>query len=219
MQRDADLMTIRRWRPGDTVLYRSMIIGRPLVTIAVTVVADEPDLLVLYRPTGAPYRELVTDEGHSLPRVMRPDAVHSLSGREMDGVWPHGPSLLLTPTGAAHAILLNWSADWVFQRWYVNLQQPTGRTDDGFQMTDQFLDIVVQPDGDWDWKDDDELEEAVLAGRLTDGEAREVRHQGERIVADVTAGRTPFDGAWQNWRPDLAWSMPTVPDDLPESWP
>ena len=212
---DADPQTMHRWQPGDTVLYRSMIMGRPLVTIAVTVVADEPELLVLYRPAGTPYRELVTDDGHPLPRVMQPAAVRSLAGRQRDGRWPYGPSLLLTPTGAAHAILLNWSEGWEFQRWYVNLQQPTERTNDGFEMTDQFLDIVVRPDGSWEWKDEDELDEAVLAGRLAETEANEVRREGERIIADVVAGRPPFDGSWRDWRPDPAWPMPALPDHLP----
>lgn len=190
-----------------------MILGRPLVTIALTVVADDPDLLVLYRPPGTPYRELVTDDGHPLPRVMDPDAIRSLRGRQRDGRWPHGPSLLLTPTGAARAVLLNWSEDWEFQRWYVNLQQPTIRIDDGFEMTDQFLDIVVQPNGDWEWKDEDELEDAVLTGRLTEGEASEVRGEGERIIADMLARRAPFDGSWRDWRPDPTWSMPALPDE------
>ena len=219
MHRDTDPTAMRRWQPGDTVLYRSLIIGRPLVTIAVTVVADEPGLLALYRPDGAPYRELVTDDGQPLPRVMRPDAIRSLRGRQRDGRWPHGPSLLLTPAGAAHAILLNWSPDWVFQRWYVNLQQPTVRTAAGFDITDQFLDIVVRPDGDWVWKDEDELEEAIRSGRLTADEGHAVRQEGERIVADVVAGRPPFDGSWQGWRPDPAWLMPALPDDLPGEWP
>ncbi len=191
-----------------------MIMGQPLVTIAMTVVADDPDLLVLYRPHGAPYTVLVNDDGGPLPRVMPPESDRCLGGRQASGVWPHGPSLLLTPTGAAHAILLNWSPDWVFERWYVNLQQLTVRTDEGFQATDQFLDIVVQADRTWAWKDEDELAEAVAVGRLTPDDAREIRREGECVVADVIAKRPPFDGSWRDWRPDPNWSVPKLPSGL-----
>ena len=209
-------MNVERWKPGDPVLYQSMIMAQPLVTITVTVVADDPDLLVLYRPHGAPYTVLVNDDGSPLPRVMPPDTVRALGGRRVGGVWPHGPTLLLTPKGAAHAILLNWSLDWVFERWYVNLQQQTIRTRDGFQATDQFLDIIVQPDRSWAWKDEDELEEAIAVGRLTADDARDIRREGDRVVANVIARRSPFDGTCQHWRPDPSWPMPTLPNSPPQ---
>ena len=56
-----------------------------------------------------------------------------------------GPSARRTPT-------------WVFESgWYVNLQEPFGRTAEGVDTADQLLDLVRTRDGDWRWKDEDEL--------------------------------------------------------------
>jgi protein associated with RNAse G/E len=38
--------------------------------------------------------------------------------------------------------------------WYVNLQCPFRRTEVGIEAMDLMLDVVVDPDGTWRWKDD-----------------------------------------------------------------
>ena len=59
--------------------------------------------------------------------------------------------LQLWPAGAAHAI-------WLFATsWYVNLQEPFRRTAGGVDTADQLLDLVRTKDGEWRWKDEDEL--------------------------------------------------------------
>jgi protein associated with RNAse G/E len=45
--------------------------------------------------------------------------------------------------------------------WYVNLQCPYRRTPLGIEAMDLMLDIVVEPDMTWRWKDDDEFDEIV----------------------------------------------------------
>jgi hypothetical protein len=64
----------------------------------------------------------------------------------------------------------------------------------------------VGPDGTWSWKDEDELEEAVVAGWLTRGEAEAARAEGERVLAEW-----PFPTDWEGRRPDPAWGAPTLP--------
>ncbi len=86
-------------------------------------------------------------------------------------------------------------------------------TADGFATTDHFLDIVVDADLNWAWKDEDELEEAVAVGRLTIGAARAVRSEGDRVVASIEARHWPFDGSFDTWRPDPAWPIPEIPAD------
>ena len=39
------------------------------------------------------------------------------------------------------------------------------------------------------------------------------RAEGERVIARVEAGQSPFDSEWLDWRPDPAWPLPTLPLD------
>ena len=212
-ERDA---AIRRWRQGEQVLYQTMILGQPSATIPVTVVADEPNLLALYLAPGTMHRWLVVGPGMPLPRVIPPADFHAMAKQYVVVEWEPSPILLVTRPGQAHAVHHNWSRpDWRFQRWYVNLQDPVERHDWGFRTTDEFLDIVVQPDRSWRWKNEDELAEAAAVGRISASRARAVRQEGERVVTDIVAGRPPFDGVWRDWRPDPAWPIPSLPAVLP----
>ena len=74
--------------------------------------------------------------------------------------------------------------DGEFAGWYVNLQEPLRRSPLGFETDDLVLDIRIQPDGSWAWKDEDELEEAVRLGRFTEDEAQAIRAEGERVVEE-----------------------------------
>ena len=49
-----------------------------------------------------------------------------------------------------------------FAGWYVNLQKPFRRTARGFETMDLMLDLVVEVDRSWWWKDEDELETFVV---------------------------------------------------------
>jgi hypothetical protein len=48
---------------------------------------------------------------------------------------------------------------------------------------DHALDIVVEPDGAWHWRDEDDFAETQRLGVFTTEEAAAVRAEGERVVA------------------------------------
>lgn len=82
------------------------------------------------------------------------------SGRE-------GGAYLLMP-GVAHAIHLWWfPPDWRFGGWYINLQEPIRPTRLGFDSMDHILDVVIEPDLSWRWKDEDELFDLPEPGWLS----------------------------------------------------
>jgi uncharacterized protein len=111
-------------------------------------------------------------------------------------------ALALTRPGAAHSIYLFWD-DGRFSHWYVNLEEPLRRNAVGFDTFDHKLDLIVEADGAWRWKDEDELEEAARRGIL---DAAAVRAEGERVLA-----AWPFPTGWEAWRPDPAWPVPQLP--------
>ena len=64
----------------------------------------------------------------------------------------------------------------------------------------------------YEWKDEDELAEAVAARVPHASEADDVRWAGERAIEQVLLHEPPFDAIGSAWRPDPSWG----PLDLPE---
>jgi len=93
--------------------------------------------------------------------------------------------------------------------WYVNLQAPVVIRRNRFDTTDLALDVVVDPDGTWRWKDEDELERLVELGGVSERQAAEVRAEGERVIAEA-----PWPTGWEEWRPPAEWT----PLGLPMDW-
>lgn len=204
---------VQRWSPGTAVVYAAMILVEPYMLAPVRVVRDEPDWISLYFADGTTYLERFQTNGQNIPRAVAPEAYASLTTTMVERQFPGQSILLVTKPGRPHAVRLSWEMPRRrFRGWYVNLQTPIKREARGFQSADQFLDIVVSPDRSWIWKDGDELEEAVSAGRVTREEAVSIREEGERVIPDIEAGRWPFDGSLTDWRPDPAWTIPSLSD-------
>ena len=109
---------------------------------------------------------------------------------------------MLQRPGESHAIWHFWEEpDRRFAGWYVNFQQPFERTAIGYDTLDLELDIWIPADGDWQWKDAEVLDERVREGRFTQAEVDGVRRDGERLAADLGAGRRWWDERWRALRP------------------
>ncbi len=172
-----------------------------------TVVEDTDELNVLFICAGTPTKETVNLDGSPIPRALTYTQRFRLEWRLGDGNWGAHQTLLITPPGAAHSIWLFWAETWEFLGWYVNLQEPQARTPVGFDTVDKVLDIWVERDQTWSWKDEDELQEAIALARFSQEEAAELRAEGERVIA-----AWPFPTGWEDWRPDPSWPVPGLPD-------
>lgn len=193
---------MRRFHPGDAIVLRELWWGQIFHARPAILVQDEPAQTMVFVPGGVRCAVPVDDDGREL---RLPDRPWRLEARErgIDGIlsfaWP----------GTPHAVL-RWSVEPAV--WYVNLQDPLERTAIGFDTTDHALDAIVEPDGSWRWKDEDEIEEAVERGLFTAEEAAAFRAEGERAVARILRREPPFDRDWAPWRADPAWPTPTLPD-------
>jgi hypothetical protein len=207
-------VTEQRWTPGQDVVERFL---RPDGTIGqhypLRVVSDDGRSLLGWLPAGTPIvgsrlvdgrsmRELPLDQRFRLPRAQFRDR------------WRDTSTLRLITDG-------QWSSVWwffgpagEFTGWYANLEIPLGRTETGPDRIDGILDLVVGPDGEWSWKDEDEADAAVDAGRLTVEHLDTLRAEGERLIGLAEAGAFPFDGTWTDFRPDPAWPAPSLPPAL-----
>jgi hypothetical protein len=123
--------------------------------------------------------------------------------------WEQTHVLRFEREGSRHSIEIYWDLDWNHWSWYVNLQTPVVLNGRFVDTTDQALDVTIEPDGKWAWKDEDELEEAVGLGIWTDAEAAEIRAEGERVIEAA-----PWPTGWETWRPPNDWG----PLGLPRDW-
>jgi hypothetical protein len=185
------------WAPGDVVVERRFHGGRLRWVLPQRVVASEPELHALYVAPGTTLLRAHDPDG----RVYRGEGADWQLGPV---AWTGRRVLVLLRPGRAHALWLWWDAgDGRFGGWYVNLQSPFRADELGYVTEDHALDIVVDPDGAWRWKDEDELADAVRAGRVHEAAARA---EGERVLAE-----RPWPTGWEGFRPDPSWPVPELP--------
>lgn len=193
------------WRPGDAVVLREVWRGRVWSARPVRIVEDMEDGQMFYVAAGTRWKGPAEADGSPM-RIPRGD------WRLVDRPGLDNPILSFAWPGVAHAVLAGWKGSGEFWGWYINLQEPLRRNAIGFDYMDHALDIVIGPDlSSWQWKDEDELSEAVDRGVFTAAEAAEFRAEGERALDRLLARKPPFDRPWEDWRPDPSWAEPALP--------
>jgi hypothetical protein len=180
------------WFEGDVICVRQTWLGRVWQAHAWYVVADGEDELVLFAPIGAE----AWFSGIPIPRdewTLKRSAFKE-------------HLLLLARRGVGYSTSLIWDASWTLREWYVNFERPVRpRSPIGFDYVDIALDLVCYPDGRWELLDEDELEEGLERGVLTEDDAAAARADAERLVAEW-----PFPTGWEDWRPDPRWAPPRL---------
>ncbi|MGN6484982.1 MAG: DUF402 domain-containing protein, partial [Thermomicrobiales bacterium] len=185
---------------GDTIVLEGMIGRRTGLVLPATVVDTTGGDLVCFVADGTPMLRLLPSPGSSLPRVLSPSEIEADTLRLVPQVWTGTHVLSIVPRDARYAIRARWQTDWTFLGWYVNVQTVTEVQADRWITEDQFLDIVVQPDRAWAWKDEDELAEAVRIGRLPADEAALLTAVGESLILRIERAEWPFSPAIASWR-------------------
>ncbi|MEU8655077.1 DUF402 domain-containing protein [Streptomyces sp. NPDC048737] len=202
------------WRAGDQILWRYRENGGAGVHIArpVTVVRDDEELLAVWLAPGTQCVRPVLADGtppHQEPlrtRYTKPRTV-------VPGRWFGTGVLKLARPGEPWSVWLFWEPGWQFKNWYVNFEEPLVRWDGGVDSEDHFLDLCVYPDRSWGWRDEDEFAQAQQDGLMDVSVAERVREAGRSAVEVVRAWGAPFADGWEDWRPDPAWSVPSLPQD------
>ncbi|GAA0306872.1 DUF402 domain-containing protein [Streptomyces polychromogenes] len=204
-----------RWAPGTPILWRyrdhapagAVHIARP-----VTVVQDTDELLAVWMAPGTECVKPVLADGtpvHEEPLATRYTAPRTT----VRARWFGAGVLKLARPADPWSVWLFWDRGWVFKNWYVNLEEPRTRWTGGVDSVDHFLDITVDPDRTWTWRDEDEFAQARRIGLIGPEQARRVEEAGRAALEVVKAWGPPFRDGWENWRPDPAWEVPVLPED------
>lgn len=189
------------WSKGAEILLRYVERGQVVAALPVRVVADGGAAVVLHLVGGSTIAWPTVDD----QPIRSVELERRFTGRlgAAQRTWEPPGFTIVYREGSAYAL-------WLFPgRWYVNLEEPWRRTELGFDTRDHTLDIWVDPDGSWQWKDEDELEAAVRFGRHLPEEAQAIRAEGERVLAEW-----PFPTGWEEWSPPEDWR----PAELPAGW-
>ncbi len=169
------------------------------------VVEDSEHLLALFIAAGSPYKA-----GPKLSaRGKRASNRGCLPLDEY--VWRNDTLRLMLP-GRMHSVSLSWTENPGLRRlskYFVNMEEPFRRTEPGFDTQDHTLDIEVQPDLTWKWRDEDELEHHVEEGFYTPELAESARREGRAAIEAILRREHVCTRGWENWTPDGAWKIPS----------
>ena len=197
----------KQFPTGRTVDLRYVLTdGRIEMCWPCRVIQDSDDLVALFIAAGTKYK--------ANPKRTAAEKRRAPSPRIPTGelVWRTDTLRLMLP-GRAHSVSLFWTegADCRrLLRFFINMEEPFRRTPLGFDTQDHTLDIVVQPDLSWAWRDEEELANHVKEGFFTKSLAEAVRDEGLKVVEEFRCGAHPCLTDWPEWAPESDWEIPVV---------
>lgn len=202
------------WNPGEVVAWRGIFNERVWHVQPTIVVKDSPEELVL---TLLPGTECVADENYPKGKKYGRRRWEFIDNdwTLAKYTWQTNRLLLILEPEKYYSTILFWNhASNEFLCYYVNFQLPFQRSHCGIDTLDLELDIVIDPDLSYAWKDREDYEMCISAGMIKPEWMREIDAAKPEIFEKLENCRYPFDDAWLDWLPDPAWSAPK----LPEGW-
>jgi hypothetical protein len=185
-------------------------VDEPLAVFAKTILHDTPSEIAVFVQPGSPAKVRDAVLGGTAELGHRP--VVALREGWVDRTWVRWRLLTFKRPRDEHSISLAWHDDTGrFAHWYIDLTSPLRRRAFGFDLVENGLDVVVEPDmSSWQFKDEAELEWAVAHETYTRAEADALYAEGRRAVERLLRERSDFE-RWIDWRPDPTWPQPTLP--------
>jgi hypothetical protein len=197
------------------------------------VIKDTDDVVALYCPEGTKHRRWnIVEQSFREPLVTQGDSVRLLyPGKHyaVDAFYETGsgppPHVRYYFMGAVPPFIPGKpipgglpEEDFVargtrFYGWKVDIVAPFQRTEIGFDVCDEVLDIIVRSDRSYEWKDEEQMARFVSLGIYSQAEADRLRREGEEVINLIVQGRSPFDDEWTDWRPSPREAfIPEAPD-------
>jgi protein associated with RNAse G/E len=121
--------------------------------------------------------------------------------------------ILLEPQKYFSTIYIWEQASEEFLCYYINFQTPFTRSPWGFDTLDLDLDILVDLDNKWEWKDRDDYQNGIQSGGITPEYVREIERAQKEVFSRIEDRLYPLDGTWLEWRPDPNWPKTKLPID------
>ena len=207
------------WEAGETCVLRGIVNHQVWLAQSVIVVKDGPTESALLLLPGA---ECAFPEGYWRWRKNK-DYSHGTRWQEAKSdpihlrkfSWQTNRLLIFLEPGKYYSCALFWDhASDQFNCYYINFQLPFRRSPCGFDTLDLDLDIVIDPQYHWKWKDEEEYQEGIREGGIRDEWVQGIEQSKAEVFERIARRADPINGAWLGWRPEPGW----VPPSLPAGW-
>lgn len=187
--------------------------GRIQAALPLRIIESTPDVVVGWLPSGSEIAYWALDDGGDPRTVPLQSRFHHRLGTARRN-WNGGSVLRVIPIAQPWQVLHFWDAEGAFAGWYVNLESTKRRDQLGLVAVDWHLDLVISPDFEVQWKDEDEAAAALETEYLREEDLALARRTGESIAANA---RKFIDalGRWDLFRPPETFEQPL---SLPPGW-
>jgi protein associated with RNAse G/E len=202
------------WKLGDVVSWRGIYRERIWHSQTVIVVRDTPEEIALTLLPGA---ECIAPEGYLQGKNSEK---RRWNFKEKDWQverysWRTNRLLLLMEPKKYYSTIWFWNqVGNEFLCYYMNFQLPFQRRHCGIDTLDLDLDLIINPDFSYEWKDVDDYQKAIESEIIFPEWIQGIEEAKQEIFDRLGKRQYPFDGAWMNWKPNPNWSPPK----LPENW-
>ena len=199
------------WKPGDIVAWRGIYreqVWHAQTTIVVQDTSEEIALALL------PGTECMAPEGYLDGKASnkRRWNFKDKDWEIQNYLWRTNRLLLLLEPEKYYSIMHFWDhASNEFLCYYINFQLPFQRSAYGVDTLDLDLDIVINPDLSFEWKDEDDYQKAIDHGVIFPEWVAGIEDAKKDVFDKLEKRGYPFDGSWLNWMPDSNWSPPKLP--------
>lgn len=182
------------------------------------VVEDREDLLIEWVPAGTVVHSATSRGVSGRDSLARTDRqLASLETRRWNyrAGATRASKLSFVTEKAWSRVELTWLSDGSFLHWYVNFQRPVRRFELGYETMDLIVDIIVEPDLSWRWKDRECFDSAVERGVFEAATAEGVMEECDRVLGMLAGGTGPFDPRWRSWETPSDWDIPKLRTAFP----
>lgn len=201
---------------GSTAIRRDVFRGRTWTESPVRVLASDATSALTALWPGVVTLASTQFIGSMQPgrEALREESIASLASGDYElGEWTWKWASFVTEITSERwfTVTRKYGEDGALLGWYINFERPPLWHGTGWDTFDLLVDLVVEPDGTWHWKDEDEYAQGRRLGLVTDAEHAAVDSAREQALALVKARAGTFgDGPGLRWSPDPAWPLPTL---------
>jgi protein associated with RNAse G/E len=203
------------FNPGETVALRGVYKQWVCYTQSARVIKDTPKETVLLVEPGAecaaPAGYIHKRHGDGTSWNRWHETLNNSLNMEIYSWHTNRFLILLEPQRYFSTIYIWEQASEEFQCYYVNFQTPYTRSHCGFDTLDLDLDLLVDIDNKWEWKDVDDYQNGIETGGITSAWVTKIKHAQDEVFARIENRLYPFDRTWLDWRPGPNWPKTKLP--------
>jgi protein associated with RNAse G/E len=203
------------WKYGESCVLRGIVNDQVWLAQSVIVVKDEPDETILLLIPGAQcaypegYWRWKTNNDFSQGNRWQEAKKEKIALRIF--TWTNYRILMFLQPGKFYSCNIFWDpASDIFAFYYINYQLPFQRSHCGFDTLDLDLDLVIDSDFQWHWKDETDYQEGIREGGIRGERVEAIEQSHAEVFKMIESRNYPLDGSWEDWKPELRWKAPVL---------